>query len=134
MNAETPDPLDRLAGFFATDAMLLTQFNDMRRSGGDKPIKKLWIAVLEDGIRCFLGEGKTLHYFADPRTRRARLSIEARDWIFDKEATGPFSFNVLCDALGIDQSYLRERLARMDEERLQIPRRSPVVNRNGVSL
>jgi hypothetical protein len=121
--------IDRLASIFVADTVLATQFNDMRRSRiGDEGIAKLWVAVLEDGIRCFIGNpvlpgGESV----DPCTRRYRLQNEAAEWIFESNYEGPFSFAGLCEALGIDAGYLRERLAKRGP--LPMPRRSPVIAR-----
>jgi hypothetical protein len=121
--------IDRLASIFASDAMLACQLNDTRRSRvGDDGIAKLWVAVLEDGIRCFLGDGDTANdgNGATWQSRRRRLQDEAREWIFESNYEGPFSFTGLCEALGIDAGYLRERLAKRGE--IRIPHKSPVGN------
>jgi hypothetical protein len=124
--AADTNAIDRLASIFATDTILASQFNDMRRASvGDHGIAKLWLAVLEDGIRCFMdssvpdGNGAAWH------TRRWRLQQEAREWIFESDYEGPFSFKGLCEALGIDASYLREGLTRRGGQ-IDLPRKSPV--------
>jgi len=131
------EPLDRLVGIFASDAMPSNQFNDLRRSQpGELPIRKLWLAVLEDGIRCYLDghiEGILQGRFDGIGggrfwpARRVRMAQEARDWIFDVEADGPFSFNGLCEGLDINVEYLRERLNLLATGNKNIPRRSPVL-------
>ena len=131
------EPLDRLVGIFASDAMLSNQFNDLRRSQpGELPIRKLWLAVLEDGIRCFLegrregSLGAQFDGIGGGRfwpTRRIRLAEEARAWIFDVEADSAFSFNGLCEWLDINAEYLRDRLNLLATGSKTIPRRSPVL-------
>jgi hypothetical protein len=122
--------IDRLATIFASDTVLASQFNDTRRSRvGDEGILKLWVAVLEDGIRCFLGDGPPDGDGATWRSRRWRLQQEAREWIFESNYEGPFSFPGLFEALGLDASYLRERLAR--SQGIHLARRPPVVARHG---
>ena len=125
--------IDRLATIFACDTMLACQFNDMRRRAtcGDEGIAKLWVAVLEDGIRCFLGDGA--HPDGDGvawRSRRWRLQQEAREWIFEYDDGGPFSFTGLCESLGLSADYIREKLAKRGD--MRIPRKSPV--RSGTRL
>jgi hypothetical protein len=88
---------------FATDAILASQFFDLRKSvsPGYRPIQKLMLAMLGDGIEYFLGKGC---YPAHALSRRGRLRSEAGKWIFDEAAAGPFSFNWICDGLEIGQS------------------------------
>jgi hypothetical protein len=116
--------IDHLASILSTDTLMASQFNDMRRRAiGDEGIAKLWVAVLEDGIRCFLGDGA--HPDGDGATwqsRRRRLQQEAREWIFESNYEGPFSFPGLCESLGIDPDYIREKLAKSDGARAH-PRR-----------
>ncbi len=122
--------IDRLASIFASDAILATQFNDMRRSAvGDSGIAKLWLAVLEDGIRCFLGAGHPDGDGATFRSRRWRLQQEAAEWIFESNYEGPFSFDGLCESLGIDAGYLRKGLAK--QTGIELPRRPPVAYKKG---
>ena len=61
--------------------------------------------------------------------RRWRLQQQAREWIFESNYERPFSFPGLCEALGLDASYLRERLAR--SQGIHLARRPPVVARHG---
>ncbi|HKN01242.1 MAG TPA: hypothetical protein VJX23_12060 [Candidatus Binataceae bacterium] len=110
------DPLvDRLSNLFATDAILASQFFDLRKSvsPGYRPIQKLMLAVLGDGIEYFLGKGC---YHAHPFSRCAVLRSEAGKWIFDEAAAGPFSFNWICDGLQIGQSYLRAGIRRVEAQ------------------
>jgi len=109
------DPLDRLSNLFATDAILASQFFDLRKSvlPSYRPIQKLMLAVLGDGIEYFLGKGC---YHAHPLSRRRDLRSEARKWIFDEAAADPFSFNWICDGLEIGQSYLRAGIKRVEAQ------------------
>ena len=93
---------------------LASQFFDLRKSvsPGYRPIQKLMLAVLGDGIEYFLGKGCD---HAHAVSRRGRLRSEAGKWIFDEVAAGPFSFNWICDGLEIGQSYLRAGITRVFE-------------------
>jgi len=57
------DPLDRLSNLFATDAILASQFFDLRKSvsPGYRPIQKLMLAVLGDGINTFSARAVITH-------------------------------------------------------------------------
>jgi hypothetical protein len=68
--------------------------------------QRLLLAVLEEAVRTFQryldGEGR--------RSRRLLREVEA--WFASDDPTFPFSFVPLCDALGLDPSYLRSGLRR----------------------
>lgn len=85
-------------GLVEAEAILPSQYFDRLgdRTAGEF---KLLLAVLTDGINCFLQEGPKRH----------RLFLEARDWIIMPYRTGPFSFDSICDALEIEANTLRKR-------------------------
>jgi len=67
--------------------------------------RALMRAVLEDGIRCLIGE-------VGPRHQRGALAAEARQWIETADPRWPFSFENVCDGLGLEATNLRRRLLR----------------------
>jgi DNA-binding transcriptional regulator YdaS (Cro superfamily) len=68
--------------------------------------KRLMLAVLADAIDSLL-RGATA-----TSERRRRLCAEAEAWFQSDDVVWPFSFVNLCEALGLDPSYVRQRLAR----------------------
>lgn len=66
-------------------------------------LKALMVAVLEDGIRHYLG-------------RNPRLRNEAECWILAGHRSGPFSFSAVCDVLGLDPAAVRDAVRRMRRE------------------
>src|SRR5882724_8722573 len=62
------------------------------------------LAVLEDGIRCFQ------EHLRNPRSNPRLLSQQAEAWIRAVDYEWPFSFNNVCETLGIDPSALRAAL------------------------
>ena len=65
------------------------------------PEHRLMIAVLRDAINCLLkdqGNGRT--------------SREAQQWIMGPDVDWPFSFENVCDVLGLDPGCLRSGLRR----------------------
>ena len=60
--------------------------------------RALRAAVLIDAIRCLVGAGGT-------RERRARQS--ALRWLLSRDTQAPFSYQNVCEALGLDPSRLR---------------------------
>ncbi len=74
--------------------------------------KALMLAVLEDGIRCFQ------EHLTNPRSNPRLLSKQAEEWIRAVDYEWPFSFNNVCETLGIDPDALREKLVTWKAKRL----------------
>jgi hypothetical protein len=66
-------------------------------------VHDLMRAVLLDAILC-------LHARGGPERQRARLALAARAWMLSPARSWPFSFESICDELGISASYLRTLL------------------------
>ena len=84
-------------------------------------MKRLLSAVLEDALRC-------LQTYAKSRNPVRRKAFgEAETWILDRKAQGPFAFDTICEALGIQPDYLRDGIRKwrmqlsngLDSRRLQ---------------
>jgi len=104
---------DSLSDVLGPDVILPQQFFDGPRRDSDfSPEKALMLAVLEDAIRCFQ------EYFRTTRARPRMLSRQAERWIRTRDWNWPFSFNTVCDALGIDPDCMRDTLLRMKYERI----------------
>ena len=73
--------------------------------GSGEGVRDLMRAVLLDAIMCLRGRGK-------PGKDRERLARDARSWFLSTVRSGPFSFESICDVLGISTSYLRTLLLR----------------------
>jgi hypothetical protein len=66
--------------------------------------RRLMLAVLGDAVDCYCrGRGAR-----DPHTRL--LFNETRAWLESRDRSATFSFESICDALGIDADYLRRGL------------------------
>jgi hypothetical protein len=114
-----PEPIrqDRtpegLADLFAPDVVLPEQFFEgARRDSYVSGEKALMLAVLEDGIRCFQ------EHLRNPRSNPRLLSQQAEGWIRAIDYEWPFSFNNVCETLGIDPSALRSALLGWKAKRL----------------
>lgn len=106
----TPESLVEL---FAPDIVLPEQFFEgARRDSYISGEKALMLAVLEDGIRCFQ------EHLRNPRSNPRLLSREAEEWIRAIDYDWPFSFNNVCETLGIDASALRAALLNWKAKRL----------------
>ena len=104
---------DSLSDVLGPDVILPQQFFDGPRRDSDfSPEKALMLAVLEDAIRCFQ------EYFRTTRARPRMLSRQAERWIRTRDWNWPFSFNNVCDSLGIDPDCMRDTLLRMKYDRI----------------
>ena len=110
------DSLSRL--IFAPDPLLRFQHEKIHGvqsgSADDQALRALMLAVLEDAIACFQG-----HFFKPSRTSE-RLFQEAEEWI-NSEDEGVFSFNNVCETLGLDPERLRKGLAQWKAKQTGIP-------------
>ena len=104
---------ESLADLFAPDIVLPEQFFEgARRDSQASGEKALMLAVLEDGIRCFQ------EHLRNPRSNPRLLSQQAETWIRAVDYDWPFSFNNVCETLGIDPSALRSCLLAWKAKRL----------------
>jgi hypothetical protein len=99
--------IDALAELFGPEIVLPEQiasgYRDDSYLSGEKA---LMLAVLEDGIRCFQ------EHLRNPRLNPRLLSEQAEEWIRAEDWDWPFSFNNVCDTLGLDPAALRAALLR----------------------
>lgn len=84
------------------DALAVHRYGRVfRQKAHFEPEERLMFAVLTDAIECF-------QKFFDAKTRRGRrLFREAEAWIANRDSSGLFSFEHICDVLNINPSYLR---------------------------
>jgi len=87
------------------------------------PVKRLMLAMLEDALRCAgviprRGYPPRLHRTAastaSAAARIRKVSVrrlEAIGWMLADDSDGPFSFEAVCDALGLDAGRLRALVA-----------------------
>jgi hypothetical protein len=90
------------------------------RTGQLTGTKALMLAVLEDGIRSYLGSSKV-------------IAQEAEFWIHSHRRQSPFSFVVVCEMLGLDPDAVRKTLKRMKNEHVP-PRKAVPRARHNVRI
>ncbi len=93
---------DSLAGIFEPDVVLPSQFFDVGTDGLHGGERKLMAALLSDGVESYISQA----------VKGFRDKDEVRDWIHTKDYSYVFSFDVVCQCLGIDADYLRSGLQR----------------------
>ncbi|MCW5891510.1 MAG: hypothetical protein KIT14_13300 [bacterium] len=102
-----------LAELFAPEIILPEQVvQGFRRDSYISGEKALMLAVLEDGIRCFQ------EHLTNPRSNPRLLSQQSEQWIRAVDYEWPFSFNNVCETLGIDPDALRSALLGWKAKRL----------------
>jgi hypothetical protein len=96
---------DRSFGLFEPDALLPAQFYAAFRGGtAVRGEKRLMLAVLEDALDCY-------QKYAFSRDGHGRqLFDEALEWINSGNRAWFFSFENICETLGINPEYLRRGL------------------------
>jgi hypothetical protein len=106
------DPIAPAGDELGADALMPAQFYPGRRgSSSIEPITRLMGGVLADAVRSFQRN-------FEARSPSGRQEFrEARFWIFYDKREGPFSFEDVCDALGIDPRRLRELITRWEKNR-----------------
>jgi hypothetical protein len=94
------------------DAVMPAQFYPARRGSAPvEPIMRLMGGVLADAVRSF-----QRNFEAQEASRRQEFK-EARHWIFDAKEDGTFSFEDVCEALGIDPRRVRELIIRWEKNK-----------------
>ena len=97
---------------FEPDTLLPEQFFSIL---GRKPLqgeKRLLLAMLEDAVHCFQT------YLLARKPHERRLFQEAQEWIESLDTHWFFSFENICDILGIDPGRIREALQEWREKEL----------------
>jgi hypothetical protein len=94
-----------LSKLLQPDVLLPEQYLGIyRRKTTLQTEKALMFAVLNDAV-------DPLRRFAGSQSRRRRaLYHSARDWVRREEDLWLFSFNNICDVLGLDSQFLRQGL------------------------
>ena len=96
---------ERLNDLFEPDVLLPIQyFAALKRKRFSCGEHRLVIAIIQDAVECF-----QKHINARDSKRR-QLFVDAEAWIVDEDYAGTFSFNNICDLLGMNPGYLRRGL------------------------
>jgi len=110
--------VDSLSGFiFAPDPLSRFQYEKVHgkkeSQADDQALRALMLALLEDAIACFQG-----HFFKPSRTND-KLFQEAEEWIHSTD-DAVFSFNNVCETLGLHPEKLREGLERWKAKQMRV--------------
>jgi hypothetical protein len=108
MTYESSLILEEKASFVQSDPLLSLQF--LNTYGGrtqQEPERMLMLAVLEDAVTCIQ------KYASVSKGKEKRWFREAMEWILTTDYDWVFSFNNVCEAVGMSSSCLRRALIRM---------------------
>ena len=93
--------------FTVSDVVLPSQFFELVGRSRFISEQRLMLAVLADAINILQDWRGALS------VRKRRLFIEATQWVTARGSNVPFSFDNVCDALGINSEALRHRLSNL---------------------
>lgn len=103
---------EKLTSLFQPDTLLPAQyFETVRRKTHLEPEKRLMLAVLEDGVLCFQDNAWA------QTGKRKKLFEEAEEWILEEDNDWVFSFENICEVLGLNPQYVRQGLLQWKEKR-----------------
>jgi hypothetical protein len=96
---------DRVQELFQPDTLLPSQYFDrIRRRASYDGERRLMVAILEDAVEVYRKQ-------AGARDRKRRQLFEdAEAWIDSPDKSWIFSYENICEMLGIDAEYLRKGL------------------------
>lgn len=105
---------DKVFSLFQPDILIPSQYLATTKSKNyQESEKKLMLAVLEDALWCFQNG-----LLRRENKKRRVLSMEAEEWIMEESGGWLFSFNEICQMLGLEPKYLRKRLVGWKAETL----------------
>ena len=104
---------ERVTSLFQPDTLLPAQFlENYRRKSYMEPETRLMLAVLEDAVACYQ------KYVLAHDERGVELFHDAEAWVMQEDPAWLFSFDNICESLGINPAYMREGLVRWKREAL----------------
>jgi hypothetical protein len=87
-------------------------FEIYERKPGLEPERKLMFAVLQDAITCFQS------FVCATDKGRKKQFLKAEEWLNENESDWIFSFENICETLGLDPQYLLQGLLSWKAKRL----------------
>ena len=110
---------EKIASLFQPDTLVVAQyFDNLRRHTLFEPEKRLTWAILEDAIRTYQDN-------ASAQDRRGKkLFQETEDWITLAGHDWIFSFENVCETLGLNPEYVRQGLLRWKEKNARRSKRA----------
>jgi hypothetical protein len=105
---------ESLLSLLGSDVLAPEQFAEtFRRKEYLEPEKALLLAVLEDAINCFIE-----YHAAEDRVGKGRFQ-EAEEWIMHTGNDWFFSYDNVCELLGLNPEYLRQGLRQCSTKKIR---------------
>ena len=113
MNETSLSAEERVVSLFQPDIFLPEQYLEtFRRKAPLEPEKRFMLAVLEDAVACFQ------KYVLSRDNRGKGMFREAEEWILEEGSDWLFSFENICEVLGMNPQYVRQGLIHWKEMKL----------------
>jgi hypothetical protein len=113
---------DKIASLFQPDTLISTQyFENLRRKTHIQPEKRLMLAVLRDAVSSYRDN------LSARSAKKKRLFDETEEWISETGGDWIFSFDSVCESLGLNPAYVRQGLLRWKERSRAERRRIDIV-------
>jgi hypothetical protein len=103
---------EKVTSLFQPDTLLSDQYFSGHKSKQLDPGKRLMLAVLQDAVLCYQD-----NVLAE-ETKKKALFREAEIWIMEESKDWIFSFENVCEALGLNPRYVRAGLKGWKQKRL----------------
>ena len=107
-------------GTFEPDTLLPSQYFDRLRGPERSGAWRLVVAMLEDAIHVYRAQAGATE------AHKRKLFEEAEEWIESSDREWVFSFENVCDILGLEASYLRRGLRAWKTRARRTPAAVPV--------
>ena len=105
---------EMVTSMFQPDTLIGSEYLEtQRRSHQLDPEHSLILAVLEDALSCFKDNINAQN------KKKKQQCQEAEAWIFNREAESYFSFEYICEVLGLDPGYIQKHLKQWKEMKLK---------------
>jgi hypothetical protein len=113
---------EKIASLFQPDMLLSAQyFENLRRKTYFEPEKRLMLALLEDAINCYQDN------LVSRGSKKKRLFEQTEQWILEANGDWVFSFDSVCETLGLNPEYVRQGLLRWKERNQRGQRPAEIV-------
>lgn len=104
------DSSEVVSNLFEPDFILPSQLLEPDERGLSGGERRLMAAILSDGIEAYIAQSTS--HAAIVRPLNAKIRGDAEEWVETVDESYVFSFDNVCESLGIDPHYLRLGLSR----------------------
>ena len=102
-----------------SDATDIHTFEALHKTKVSEGETRLMLAVLEEAVQCFQ------QYVVPTRPREQMLFQVAEDWFLDKDSDYIFSFEYICESLGLHPDQIRRGLMTWKDAKQKIDSLKP---------